>query len=1004
MGLFQHSILKKHARQLHKRSVERAWQVFTNHFHNPKVQENIRKAKEEQYQEGFLDDLFVKVFGYTKNPAPDFNLTTELKNAKDAKKTDGAILQLNKALAVIELKGMNTTNLNKVEPQAFGYKNNQPNCVYVITSNFRKLRFYIDNAVEFEEFDLFELTRERFDLLWLCLAKNSLLKGVPKQMKTESLLREEEITQKLYNDYSDFRNTMFENLVKNNPTYDKLTLFKKTQKLLDRFLFIFFAEDRGLLPPNISRKILSEWQQLEELNEYRPLFQHCKKHFGYLNKGYKGKKYDIFAYNGGLFANDKVLDKVKIDDNILYNYIFTLSGYDFASEISVNILGHIFEHSLTEIEEIQAEINADKPLENIGKRKKDGVFYTPKYVTKYIVEQTIGRFCEAKKATLNFVEDDFYEKKKVTQLKKQLETYRNWLLQITICDPACGSGAFLNQALEFLLAEHEYLDNLERQISKSKKIGIKNVADLVLRNNIFGVDINEESVEIAKLSLWLHTAQQGRKLVKLNDNIKCGNSLIDDVEVAGEKAFSWQNEFSNIFSEKAGFDIVVGNPPYGAKMPKVAISYLIEKMKTQGLSKRMSDSYLAFYIQALSFLLKKEGVLGFITPNTWRLTASGQNFRNYILSENLSLYHIVQHSEKVFPDATVDVDSVFLQKTNDKQFIDITIGDIRKETNYQHRMLQKDLCQKDYINLYMTQTMCDLKKKIAERSFFVKDFYDIKNGVKPYERGKGKPKQTAETLQNKPFTSKKQLDASFVPLIGGSQFHKYRLLWNSDYWIKYGKHLAAPRDKTIFEAKEKLIFRQTSDSIIGTLIGENYVMRNNTHILLKNEKSIIELKALLAILNSRLIDFYYWTMNPERGEVLAEVKAFHIGLLPFPKTEISETFFAQKADEILSFHENLQSQKNRFLRRVKNSFAIEKMSRKLQFFYNYDFRTFVLELKKLKIKLSLREQDVWDDYYLEYKGEIDALKMSIVATNKAIDAAVYDLYDLTEEEVKVVER
>ena len=150
-----------------------------------------------------------------------------------------------------------------------------------------------------------------------------------------------------------------------------MTLFKKTQKLLDRFLFIFFAEDRGLLPPNISRKILSEWQQLEELNEYRPLFQHCKKHFGYLNKGFKGKRYSIFAYNGGLFSNDKVLDKVKIDDNILYNYIFTLSGYDFASEISVNILGHIFEHSLTEIEEIQAEINADKPLENIGKRKKE---------------------------------------------------------------------------------------------------------------------------------------------------------------------------------------------------------------------------------------------------------------------------------------------------------------------------------------------------------------------------------------------------------------------------------------------------------------------------------------------------------------------------------------------------------------------------------------------------------------------------------------------------------
>ena len=202
MGLFQYSILKKHTRQQNQRTIEKAWLVFTAHFHNPKVQANIRKSKEEQYQEGFLNDLFVNVLGYTKNPAPDFNLTTELKNVKGAKKTDGAILKLEKAVAVIELKGMNTTNLNKVETQAFGYKNNQPNCVYVITSNFEKLRFYIDDAVEFEEFNLFKLARERFNLLWLCLSKNSILKGLPKQMKTESLMREEEVTQKLYNDYS----------------------------------------------------------------------------------------------------------------------------------------------------------------------------------------------------------------------------------------------------------------------------------------------------------------------------------------------------------------------------------------------------------------------------------------------------------------------------------------------------------------------------------------------------------------------------------------------------------------------------------------------------------------------------------------------------------------------------------------------------------------------------------------------------------------------------------
>lgn len=160
MSLYQSSVLKKYLKGIESTKIDEAWSRFTAHFHNKTIQENIRNSKEEQYQGEFLIDLFVNVLGYTKNPSPDFNLTTELKNVRGAKKTDGAILQDEKALAVIELKGTKTTDLSKVEPQAFGYKNNQPACVYVITSNFEKLRFYIDNAVEFEEFNLFQINRE----------------------------------------------------------------------------------------------------------------------------------------------------------------------------------------------------------------------------------------------------------------------------------------------------------------------------------------------------------------------------------------------------------------------------------------------------------------------------------------------------------------------------------------------------------------------------------------------------------------------------------------------------------------------------------------------------------------------------------------------------------------------------------------------------------------------------------------------------------------------------
>ena len=146
MSLFQKTIIKKYTQDLNSQKVQDAYALFKSYFLNPTIQENIREAKEEQFQEGFLRELFGNILGYTLNPNPNFNLTTELKNTSNSKKVDGAILIDNKAIAVIELKGTDTTDLTKIETQAFGYKNNQSYCTYVITSNFEKLRFYIDNA------------------------------------------------------------------------------------------------------------------------------------------------------------------------------------------------------------------------------------------------------------------------------------------------------------------------------------------------------------------------------------------------------------------------------------------------------------------------------------------------------------------------------------------------------------------------------------------------------------------------------------------------------------------------------------------------------------------------------------------------------------------------------------------------------------------------------------------------------------------------------------------
>jgi type I restriction-modification system DNA methylase subunit/REP element-mobilizing transposase RayT len=302
------------------------------------------------------------------------------------------------------------------------------------------------------------------------------------------------------------------------------------------------------------RLILNDWKELQERDVEIALYERFKKYFGYLNTGFKGKRYDVFAYNGGLFKPDEMLDNLQIDDNLLYRHTFKLSEYDFESEVDVNILGHIFENSLNELDELKAEIEGKAIDKSETKRKKDGVFYTPKYITKYIVDNTVGKLCNDKKNELGIIEEEYSTDKKRAQktklqLAQKLTSYREWLLQITICDPACGSGAFLNQALNFLIDEHRTIDEMQAKLFGDSLV-MSDIENTILENNLFGVDLNEESVEIAKLSLWLRTAQPNRKLNDLNNNIKCGNSLIDDPTVAGDKAFDWEKEFPQIFKPK----------------------------------------------------------------------------------------------------------------------------------------------------------------------------------------------------------------------------------------------------------------------------------------------------------------------------------------------------------------------------------------------------------------------------------------------------------------------
>ena len=1017
MSLFQNSVVTKQLQSQDKTKLLAGWNAFKSHFHNPTIQDNIRSSKEEQYQGEFLIDLFVNVLGYTKNPTPNFTITTEYKNVKDSKKADGAILINDKVKAVIELKGTNTTDLNKIEVQAFGYKNNQPDCVYVITSNFEKLRFYIDNATEHIEFNLFNLTEKEFELLYLCLGYDNIANDIPKKLKEQSLSKEKDITKALYTDYSKFKRELHQDLVIQNPDFDALELFKKSQKLLDRFLFLFFAEDRQLLPPNSVRLILNDWRDLQERDEDVPLYNRFKKYFEYLNTGFKGKRYDVFAYNGGLFKPDEVLDTILIDDELLFKHTFKLSEYDFVSEVDVNILGHIFENSLNELDEIKAQLEGGIVDKTSSKRKKDGVFYTPKYITKYIVDNTVGKLCFDKKAEINIIEEDYFTDKKRTRTTKQpllekLTTYRNWLLQITICDPACGSGAFLNQALDFLITEHRYIDELQAKLFGDALI-LSDVEKSILENNLYGVDLNEESVEIAKLSLWLRTAQPNRKLNDLNNNIKCGNSLIDDVAIAGEKAFNWQTAFTKVF-EKGGFDVIIGNPPYVFARDNFKQEEKDFFVKEFVSAKYQINTYLLF-IERTVYLLKEKGIYGLIIPNSWLMMYSGEGLRKFLLETN-KLNQIINLAGYSFESANVETVILLAEKEiiKSENSIQILLNN-GNEFYFSHSKQQTEFAN-NYgfeFKVFLDDDTDELNLKITNNSEELDSLVEIKAGLQAYEKDKGEPKQTAEDVVNRIYDYDYQFDENTFKYLEGKDVGRYYTNWSGLY-LRYGKHLAAPRTFNLFDGK-KIIVREITGNFPKCLItsySEEIYLYNRSNIaIVEKANSEISLKYITAVLNSKLIS-YYFVKNTAKSVRKLFPKIILNDLRKFPIKNISlsaQQPFIENADLMLSLNKDLQEQSQKFQRNLQREFfsaeqnAPSHLSKRLQDWYLLSYAEFIKELEKQKVKLSLSQKAEWEDYFTVESAKVNAIKNQINSTDKAIDAMVYELYGLSSEEIEIVE-
>lgn len=362
---------------------------------------------------------------------------------------------------------------------------------------------------------------------------------------------------------------------------------------------------------------------------------------------------------------------MQVSDQVC-GYFRDLGDYDYrrpqqaavsesdGSLIDVEILGHIFEQSITDLEKLRNEL--DGLAEPIGaekhktRRKKEGAFYTPAFITRYIIEQSLGgvvndrfeqlrvKHEQAAKGTAKKVLGDpnVYDVDELKQPQKEAlikfwESWQDELKTIRILDPACGSGAFLVEAFDQLLTiyakSNERLDELRGHWS------LFDLGRQILEHNLFGVDLNEEAIEICRLSLWIKTAERGKPLTSLDHSIRVGNSVVSDPAVH-PRALDWQAAFPEVFAS-GGFDVVVGNPPYIRQewLSPYKAHWKLTFQSFDGIA-----DIFTYFFEAGVRLLREGGRLGFITSGSWVRGNFGAPLREF-LSKNVAVESMIDFGE-----------------------------------------------------------------------------------------------------------------------------------------------------------------------------------------------------------------------------------------------------------------------------------------------------------------------------------------------------------------------
>ena len=808
----------------------------------------------------------------------------------------------------------------------------------------------------------FEQYEKEFDFIYTTFSKNAILKGsfdkyieVNKNKKGTS-----EVDTELLALIEDWRVDLAKNIAKNNPGLSVYNLNTVVQRIIDRIIFLRIAEDRGIEDENLLLMIAKTSSIYEKIIL---IF----------------KKADL-KYNAGLFSDIDWINRIKIDDKILSNIIINLyypeCPYEF-SVLPVEILGSIYERFLGKTIRLRA-IKGDTHTAIIEEKpevkKAGGVYYTPQYIVDYIVKNTIGEKVKSKTPD------------EISKLK--------------ICDPACGSGSFLVGAYQYLLNYH--LD-FYTQV-KDLKLALKNgkiyesgfqsykltieEKQRILTNNIFGVDIDNQAVEVSKLSLYLKLLENEGSQAKgelfrhsdlallpsLENNIKCGNSLIGkdfytqgnldltDDDMIKVNCFDWEKDgFPEIF-KAGGFDVVIGNPPWGADIDKY-IEYFEEHYPKS--TRSYKDSFKLF-IEKGFYLLNNYGYFGLIVPSVFMLQPRYIDVRRF-LRDNTTIHKLWNIGDGVFGSHVNAPCGVFIVEKNEStknhkvQFFDTSsLKNNEQRTDAVANPKYHKLLQDNYRKT-VEETFISFFRELRENEVLLEDILDFKDAGINYQRvNVGLADKGNSDLSKRLLYEGNKENHDDIEYWKGVDINEYFINQKTNRYVRIKTIKTLRKNERVilnsdyFSLYPKIIWRQTASYPIAALDTKGIWFGRSIQSGIVKPNIKLDIRYILGIINSKYLRWLYIQNVKEEGRIFPQIKFAKMIKLPISFLDLTNKFDKVKHDSLVSL--------------------VDKM----------------LELKK-KEAAELNQQ---------LKTMISR---QIEGVDNAIDTAVYALYGLTEDEIKVVE-